>query len=66
MGGQGKQGRRVICRCLGVTEADLIHCIRTHGARTLKDIARLTEAGDGCTACHPAIRDCLSRWAPGA
>jgi NAD(P)H-nitrite reductase large subunit len=45
----------LVCRCLGVTEADLRKALITFDLRTLADIRRHTGAGDGCRACHPRL-----------
>ena len=50
---------KIVCECLGVTEADLIEAIRTHKLESVKDIAHYTEAGKGCTACHSVLKDYL-------
>jgi bacterioferritin-associated ferredoxin len=47
---------RLVCRCLGVTEAVLIEALVTLEIRTLQDLCRETGAGDGCTACHQLLR----------
>src|SRR5690242_1636422 len=39
---------RVVCRCLQVVEETVIVAIRTHGARTVRELKTLTGAGDGC------------------
>jgi NAD(P)H-nitrite reductase large subunit len=54
---------KVVCECLGVTEARIVSVIRDEGLTTLKQVRSCTEAGDGCTACHPAIREHLARAA---
>lgn len=47
---------RVVCRCLQVVEETVIVAIRTHGARTVKELKTLTGAGDGCMCCHRELR----------
>ncbi len=47
---------RLVCRCLGVTEAVLVEALVTLEIRTLQDLRRETGAGDGCTACHRLLR----------
>lgn len=51
---------KIVCECLGVTEADLIQAIRKHELESVKDIAHYTEAGKGCTACHSTLREYLT------
>ena len=50
---------KIVCECLGVSEADLMEAIRKHELQSVKDIAHYTEAGKGCTACHSALKDYL-------
>jgi nitrite reductase (NADH) large subunit len=52
---------RVVCRCLKVTEGEVVSAIITLGLRTVKEVRQCTGAGDGCTACHRALRECLDR-----
>jgi NAD(P)H-nitrite reductase large subunit len=56
----------VLCYCLNVTEAEVVAAIRTKNVRTIADVRRQTGAGDGCTACHRRLRQCLERVCPGA
>ena len=42
----------VVCHCLGVTEEEVVTALAIHGVETVKELRRLTGAGDGCTACH--------------
>jgi bacterioferritin-associated ferredoxin len=50
-----------LCRCLAVTEAEVVETVVQLGLRTLEEVKRCTGAGDGCTACHRRIRTCLER-----
>lgn len=52
---------KVVCECLGVTEAEIVSAIRAEGLETVKQVAACTDAGGGCTSCHPAIREYLAR-----
>ena len=49
----------IVCRCLGVTEADVIEAIACANLETLDQVRRCTGAGDGCTGCHRMIRQYL-------
>lgn len=51
----------IVCSCLGVTEDQVLAAIDAGGLRTVKQVRACTGAGDGCTSCHPAIRECLAR-----
>ena len=57
---------RVVCHCLGVTEAALIEAVCTREIETLCDIRRHTGAGDGCTSCHGRIGEILERYTSGS
>lgn len=58
-----KKNAKVVCDCLGVTEAKLVVAIRTGGLCTVKQVTACTDAGGGCTVCHPVIREYLEREA---
>jgi nitrite reductase (NADH) large subunit len=53
----------VLCRCLRVTEEEVIRSIRTLGLRTLKEVRDCTGAGGGCMCCHKALSKCLQSHA---
>ena len=52
---------KIVCECLKVTETELVKAIRTHKINEIQDIIDYTSAGDGCTACHPLLREYLER-----
>ncbi len=54
-----KSHSHVVCPCLGVTEGEILEAIQTKEIGSVKDIIRYTQAGDGCTACHPLLREYL-------
>ncbi len=49
----------VVCRCLQVSEDQVLEALATRDIRTVKDIRRHTGAGDGCTACHQRLAEYL-------
>jgi bacterioferritin-associated ferredoxin len=55
---------RVVCRCLKVTEQEVVSAIVTLGLRTVKEVRQATEAGDGCTCCHKEIAAYLAVYSP--
>ena len=55
---------RVVCRCLKVTEHDVISAIVTLGVRSLTDLQRVTEAGSGCTCCRRELANYLAVYSP--
>lgn len=52
---------RVVCRCLNVTETQIIQAITTRDVHTIRELKRLTNAGDGCTCCHTQLQEYLDR-----
>ncbi len=55
---------RVVCRCLKVTEQEVITAIVTLGLRTVKEVRQATEAGDGCTCCHKELAAYITVYSP--
>lgn len=55
-----------MCECLGVTEAQVSSLLRSGRASTPEELAECTDAGNGCTACHPALRALCERQAAAA
>lgn len=51
---------QVICRCLQVTESQVVDCIAVSGAETVREVAGMTGAGSGCLACHCQIKELLA------
>jgi bacterioferritin-associated ferredoxin len=51
----------VVCRCLQVTEPVLLEALATMDLKTVKEIRRLTGAGDGCNACHRVLKRYLEQ-----
>ena len=54
---------RVVCRCLQVTEQQLVKLITHHQLRSIREIRQHGGAGDGCTCCHPQLQQYLQRYA---
>jgi len=57
---------KVICRCLQVTEAQVVRMITRLELRTVRDVRQITGAGDGCTCCHAKLEEYIERYACGA
>lgn len=55
---------QVVCRCLQVTEEQIVVAITTLEIRSLRDLRRQTGAGDGCTACHRKLKSLVAEHAP--
>ena len=53
---------KVICRCLQVTEAQVVRMITRLELRTIRDLRTMTGAGDGCTCCHAKLEEYLERF----
>ena len=44
-----------VCSCLRITECQLLATLARTEVHTLRDLRRVTGAGDGCTACHQTL-----------
>jgi NifU-like protein len=53
----------MVCRCLGVTEVELLAALATNDIRSIQELRQLTGAGTGCNACIPKLRRYLERVA---
>lgn len=53
---------KIVCRCLNVSEAQVIQMIARLELRTVHDLTRHTGAGDGCTCCHAKLEEYLERF----
>ena len=54
---------KIICRCLSVTEAQVVRMIERLELRTVHDLRKYTGAGDGCTSCHAKLEEYLEKHA---
>jgi bacterioferritin-associated ferredoxin len=52
---------KIVCRCLQVTETQVIRMIERLELRTVRDVRQYTGAGEGCTCCHAQIEGYLER-----
>jgi bacterioferritin-associated ferredoxin len=52
---------RVVCRCLQVTESEIVETLTSLTIRSLKDLRHATGAGDGCTCCHQHLHELIER-----
>ncbi|QEL16189.1 (2Fe-2S)-binding protein [Limnoglobus roseus] len=60
----GSCGDRLACRCLRVTEHEVVTAIRTIGLTTICELKAATGAGDGCTCCHKQLQQYLTVYSP--
>lgn len=54
--------RKILCECLGVTEAHVAAVVKSGRACTVSEVMACTEAGMGCTACQKAIQGVVERY----
>jgi len=47
-----------VCGCLKITEDQILASVAA-GANTVRELKQMIGAGDGCTACHPRLREYL-------
>ena len=53
---------KIVCRCLQVTETQVIRMIERLELRTVSDLSQYTGAGDGCTCCHAKLKEYLEKY----
>jgi bacterioferritin-associated ferredoxin len=53
---------RVVCRCLNITEQEIVGAITTRDLSSIRELRRHTGAGDGCTCCHEVLKEYLARY----
>ena len=49
----------VVCRCLGITEVEVIEITRIKKIGCLAEFRQESEAGSGCTACHKKLNQII-------
>ncbi len=54
-------GDKIVCRCLRVTETQVVRMITHLELRTIREVKQITGAGDGCTCCHPQLAEYLEK-----
>ncbi len=54
-----RKKKTIVCPCLQVSEEEILEAVESGRIKTIQDITRYTEAGGGCTACHPALQQYL-------
>ena len=50
---------KLVCKCFGVTDAQIIRTIREYDLTTLEDVISYTKAGGGCGECQDEISEIL-------
>ena len=53
--------QRVVCRCLQVTEAEIVSAAAALEVESIRELCTLTDAGNGCTACHRELEQIVAR-----
>ena len=53
---------KIVCRCLNVSEAQVVQMIACLELRTVRDLSQHTGAGEGCTCCHAKLEEYLERF----
>lgn len=52
---------KVVCRCFGVTEAEIARVVADNGLTTVSQVTNYCKAGGGCGGCHPQIAEIIER-----
>jgi len=53
---------KVVCRCLNITEQEIVSAITSQELTSLREVRGHTGAGEGCTCCHRVLKDYLERY----
>ena len=56
----GSCSERYVCKCLKITEQEVIEAITIRGASSLVELRTITEAGTGCNCCHRELNAYLT------
>ena len=51
---------KLVCKCFGVTDAQIIRTIRENGLKTVEEITNYTKAGGACGECLDEIAEILA------
>ena len=51
---------KLICKCFGITDAQILRAIRENGLKTAEEVTHYTKAGGGCGDCLDAIEELLA------
>lgn len=51
---------KLVCKCFGVTDAQIIRAIRENGLKTVEEITNYTKAGGACGECLDEIGEILA------
>lgn len=51
---------RLVCKCFGITDAQIIRAIRENGLKTVEEITNYTKAGGACGDCQDQIAEILA------
>ncbi|MSQ94522.1 MAG: (2Fe-2S)-binding protein [Gemmataceae bacterium] len=52
----------IVCRCLQVTETQVVRMIERLELRSVRDLSKYTGAGEGCTCCHAKLQEYIERF----
>lgn len=58
---QKKIEGRVICKCFGVTEKEILRAIKDNDLTSVEQVTFHTKAGGGCKSCHPDIERLIKK-----
>ena len=51
---------KLICKCFGITDAQIQRAIRENGLKTVEEVTHYTKAGGGCGDCLDAVEEILA------
>lgn len=51
---------KLVCKCFGITDAQIIHAIRENNLKTVEEVTHYTKAGGACGECLDEIAEILA------
>jgi NifU-like protein len=60
IGPKKEEEGEIICKCFGITDAEITRVVTENELKTVSQVTNYTKAGGGCEGCHPKIEAILA------
>jgi NifU-like protein len=51
----------LVCKCFAIDAVMIENTVRANGLKTVQDVSNYTKAGGGCSSCHEAIEEIITK-----